>query len=140
MKKKSRDNFSANLTKDLYQAWYHHYRYIFPFVSKGKFYTILKAIIEEYKTQIVENSHGIKLDYNLGELVSQWVPMTKEPECASIATNFKTMKIVYRIRGANRRNKYIRCLAFRAASRVRRLVSKSCVDNTEIYKNARRIK
>lgn len=135
-----KNRFILPLFKGLYELWYWHYKNKYK-LKKSEFNVILHALINEYKNQIINNSHGVVLDYNLGELASEWVKPKRLKRDGTtylnLATNFKTIKVRYKLLKARKRNKYINMVSFKASSSLRRELSKSCVENTEIYKNAR---
>lgn len=134
------------ISKDLYKKWIQKYPEYSKYSYK-EFRNFWKLISEKYTDTVCENSHGVKLNFNLGEIALKYTTSSNinknygssnkvnEPvEHLNFGTSGKNGKIVWSITYVRKINYELSLMAFKAVREFTAKAAKAFLETPELFK------
>ncbi len=146
-KRLGKAEFSTNIfSEKLFSDWMKTGKYN---ISFSEFTLIWESIYKLIQNEIVNNPHGIKLPFNCGEIVTQYLPKkvkATDPSSSNdlgekinhlnIATKGKVAKIVWTRKYSSQFNPYINLFGFEQTREIGMKLNKKIQETPEIFRNS----
>ena len=130
----------------LYQKWVKKYPEYSHIKFQG-FKDLLKDLLNKYKEEILTNTHGVRLPFYLGDISIKYVDMENINPSASLEVgkevkylNFqsfrKAAKILWVIKHARKFNRFLKYMAFKPHTSIRKEAKSKIIENPGMFKNS----